>query len=164
MGENANRSSKYLFCGLNMNTWTYNAARAQLKLNDETFALVTPDGRSALPPEKVKQLLDDLCQTKLGRLQAAVREHAAEIDKIMNGPASYARGQQIAQSVSRLELAVAETQADFDPQTMAAARKSLSAPTSPGSAATPASSSPGPTAKPSSRAASTRRRRPPSKV
>lgn len=40
---------------------------------------------------------------KLGRLQRAVREHVAEVDALMRGPASCERGQKIAQSMGKLE-------------------------------------------------------------
>ena len=78
----------------------------------------------------------NLWEQKLERLQQAVREHVADVDKIMKGPASYERGQKIARSIGTLEAALSES-------------------TSPASEATAASSLPGPTAKPSSPAACT---------
>ena len=89
-----------------MNNWMYSSYRAQLKLNGETFAIVTPDGKNALPSEKVKVLLDELCQTRLANLQSAVREHATEMDAVMKGPSTYERGQKIALSLGALEKAL----------------------------------------------------------
>lgn len=118
-----------------MNTWKYEPYRAKLTRNGEFFALVTEDGRNALPSEKVKQLLDDLCQTNLAN---AIRKHAAEMDSIMAGPASHERGQKIALSLGRLEQALRD-----------------SASTSPGSEVKADSGLPEPTVSPSPPAAST---------
>ena len=40
--------------------WEYSAYRATLKKDGEFFALMTPDGKNALSPEKAKELLDAL--------------------------------------------------------------------------------------------------------
>jgi len=80
-----------------------------------------------------------LIGVRLGRLQRAVREHIAEVDGLMKGPASYERGQKIAQSIVILESALLDSQS-----------------TSPGSAGTPDGSSPE-AKKPSSPAASGKR-------
>lgn len=40
--------------------WTYNAYRATLARGGKAFALLTPDGRNALEPEKVAVLLQAL--------------------------------------------------------------------------------------------------------
>jgi hypothetical protein len=102
--------------------------------------------------------MSELCEQKLNDLQRAVREHVAEMDGIMKGPASYQRGQQIAKSVSNLELALTASIIQIEPQVMAKL-KHPSASISPASAAAPGSSLSVPTEKPSSRAASTQRRK-----
>lgn len=40
--------------------WTYSKYRASLYLDGERFAIVTPDGKNALPDAHVKVLLDKL--------------------------------------------------------------------------------------------------------
>jgi hypothetical protein len=102
--------------------------------------------------------MSELCEQKLNDLQRAVREHVTELDGIMKGPSSYERGQQIAKSVSNLELALTASIIQIEPQVMAKL-KHPSALTSPASAAMPGTLRLDPMAKPSSPAASTPGRR-----
>jgi hypothetical protein len=63
-----------------MSEWSYSSYRAKLSRNGKLFALVTPDGRSALSPKDACILLNALeCQSKLKKLQKAVNKHAREI-------------------------------------------------------------------------------------
>lgn len=90
---------------LSKSKWSYSTYRAQLLLDKKFFALVTEDGKNDLPPEKVRQLLEALCQQKLKDLQEAVQLHASEMDAIMAASPSYERGQLMAKSLGRLEEA-----------------------------------------------------------
>lgn len=40
--------------------WSYSPYRAMLRKNGKAFAIVTPDGKNALPPKKAKELLEQL--------------------------------------------------------------------------------------------------------
>ena len=50
-------------------------------------------------------------QSSLEILKTAIRDHIAEMDKIMNGPVSFERGQQIAGAINRLAETLREQEA-----------------------------------------------------
>lgn len=55
-----------------MSTWSYNPYRATLLRDGEPFAIVTPDGKEALPAEKAEELVRLLSQAET--LTVALRE------------------------------------------------------------------------------------------
>lgn len=62
-------------------TWTYSPQRALLRKDGKAFAIVTPDGHNALPPEKAKELLDVLNGPQMYSLKLSWSKPAVKVKK-----------------------------------------------------------------------------------